>query len=208
MSQCAGQIGPVAERDLPRVADVLARAFRDNPLNAAVVDYADPARRLRSNLHGMRPALPVARAQGQLLGIWASEGAAKGELSGALVGALPGGYPLAAAPLGARLRCLLGQGWRVARRWSEAFQLLDALHPTEPHAYLGTLGVAPECQRRGFGRALLAHWLAQVDRIAAPAYLETDRREHVRFYARQGFEVVGETLIFGALIWRMQRPPV
>jgi hypothetical protein len=28
----------------------------------------------------------------------------------------------------------------------------------------------------------------------------------VRFYARHGFEVVGETPIFGTPIWRMQRP--
>ena len=46
---------------------MLARAFRDNPLNRAVIRSGDPSTRLRSNLHGMRSLLPAAAANGQIL---------------------------------------------------------------------------------------------------------------------------------------------
>jgi GNAT superfamily N-acetyltransferase len=41
------------------VASLLARAFRDNPLNVAVIG-GTAERRLRVNLHGMRALLPTA----------------------------------------------------------------------------------------------------------------------------------------------------
>jgi len=195
-------LGPVGVSELPSALDLLARAFRDNPLNAAVIDDPAPERRLRCNLHGMRAMLPVARAQGQLLGLRCD-----GRLAAALVGAPPGGHPLPPGALGARLRCLLGQGWRVAHRWGEVFEALTALHPSEPHAYLGTLGVDPELQGRGLGRALLSGWLLRLDaQEPAPVYLETDRSEFIPFYERAGFGVVAETELFGARIWCMWRP--
>ena len=41
---------------------LLARAFRDNPLNVAVIGCDDPARRLLVNAHGLRGLLPMARS--------------------------------------------------------------------------------------------------------------------------------------------------
>ena len=87
------------------------------------------------------------------------------------------------------------------------FDALNALHPAEPHSYLGTLGVAPRLQGRGVGTALLRHWLARVDRDPSAVYLETDRPEYVGFYERAGFEVLGETEVVGVPIWRLLRPP-
>ena len=63
-------------------------------------------------------------------------------------------------------------------------------------------------QQQGHGRTLLADWLAEVDRDATAAYLETDRPENVAFYTRAGFAAVGETRIFAVPVWRMLRPPV
>jgi len=180
---------------------VLARAFRDNPLNVAVIRSDDPTFRIRCNFHGMQALLPVARAHGQVLVAYL-----EGMVAGALVATHPYGYPLPAPPLASRIRCVWGQGWRVARRWARVFEALDALHPLEPLGYLGTLGVEPSLQGRGIGTALLAHWLAGLDREATGAYLETDRRENVAFYTRSGFRVLGETEVLGARIWRMRRP--
>ncbi len=180
---------------------MLARAFRDNPLNVAVIQSDDPAFRIRCNYHGMRALLPVAQACGQVLAA-----RLEGRLAGALVAANPCGYPLPAPPWAARFRCLWGRGWRVARRWARVFEWLDALHPQEPLGYLGTLGVDPSLQGRGVGRALLGRWLAGLDREATGAYLETDRCENVAFYERSGFRVLGETQVLGARIWRMRRP--
>jgi GNAT superfamily N-acetyltransferase len=187
-----------AERE-PAVK-VLTRAFRDNPLNVAVIGE-DPERRLRANEHGLRSLLPVAHAHGGVRVLRAG-----GELAAVLIAVAPGQHPLPPAALPARLRCLFGQGLRVARRWAEVFEKLSPLHPAAPHWYLGTLGVEPGLQGRGIGRALLADWLAEVDRQPSCAYLETDRPENVVFYQRAGFVSLGETRIFSVPVWRMQRP--
>ena len=195
-------IGPPADAELAPTARVLARAFRDNPLNHAVICSDDSDRRLRSNLHGMRALLPVAVRHGRVL-----VASSKGVVTAALVASPPGALPLPPPAAVPRLRCWLGQGWRVARRWGDVFEALEALHPLDSHWYLGTLGVDPPLQGRGVGMALLERWLVGVDDDAASAYLETDTAGNVSFYQRAGFAVEGETLILGVRIWLMRRPP-
>lgn len=196
----ATQVSPLREADLMPAVALLAGAFRDNPLNRAVIRSDDPDRRLRSNLHGMRGLLPVARDHGCVLGARSD-----GRLVGVLVSSPPGCFPLPAPGLVQRLRCLIGQGWNVTQRWGEVYEALELLHPLEPHWYLGTLGVEPSQQRRGVGAALVARWVIEVDREGLPAYLETDRERNVDFYGRAGFEVAGETQVLGVPIWRMTR---
>jgi ribosomal protein S18 acetylase RimI-like enzyme len=102
---------------------------------------------------------------------------------------------------------LLRQGWSIARRWEVVFETLAALHPVEPHCYLGVLGVDRSAQRRGVGTALLSHWLEGVDRDPIPAYLETDSEANIQFYERVGFAPVGETSVLGVPAWLLKRPP-
>ena len=194
-------VAPLAAGDRDRAAHVLARAFRDNPLNVAVIGDAAPERRVRANLHSIRALLPVACCHGRVLGAQRD-----GRLAGVLIATLPNLHPLPPPSLGASLRSLVGQGLRVSRRWREVFDTLSALHPVAPHHYLGTLGVDPPLQRRGLGSALLAAWLAEVDRDRCCAYLETDLPENVAFYESAGFDVEGEVAILGARVWRMRRP--
>jgi len=130
-----------------------------------------------------------------------------GEVAGGLVASPPGRFPLPPPPLRVRLGLLMRQGWSVARRWEVVFEVLDALHPPEPHWYLAVLGVDCSAQRRGIGAALLSHWLADVDRDPIPAYLETDSEANIRFYERAGFALVGETSVLGVRAWLMKRPP-
>jgi ribosomal protein S18 acetylase RimI-like enzyme len=87
------------------------------------------------------------------------------------------------------------------------FEALGALHPVEPHWYLGTLGVVAPARRRGMGAALLSRWLDGVDRDGVPAYLETDSERNIRFYERAGFSVEGEASVLGVRTWRMKRAP-
>jgi ribosomal protein S18 acetylase RimI-like enzyme len=194
----AAPIARASAADLPAAAETLARAFRDNALNVAVIG-GDPERRLQSNRHGCRALLPVAHVHGE---VWVARSG--GELAGALIGVPPFGWPLPPPAAVARLRCLLGQGWRVARRWGEAYEALEAVHPPEPHWYLASLGVLPGRQGGGLGAALLAAWLAGAD--SHDAYLETDRPRNVDFYRRHGFAVVRELSVRGIPIWCMRRP--
>lgn len=193
-------VEPLRRGDLSEAGDLLARAFRDNPLNRAVIGKST-RRRLRANLHGMRAHLPQAERHGLLLG-----GRVEGRLVGALSSTPPGAYPLPAPGLALRLRCLLGQGVGVARRWARVYEALQELHPVDRHWYLGTLGVDPALWGRGFGTHLLSGWLQLVDADGKPAYLETDAASNLRFYRRAGFEVAEEICVLGVRIWTMRRP--
>ena len=62
--------------------------------------------------------------------------------------------------------------------------------PTEPHLYLGILGVAPDRQSRGLGADLLAPVLADCDRSGLLAHLESSNVANLAFYERHGFESV------------------
>ena len=191
-------IARASAADLPAAVETLARAFRDNALNVAVIG-GSPERRLRSNRHGCRVMLPVAHAHGE---VWVARSGR--EVAGALVAVPPLCWPLPPPAAIARLLCLLGQGWQVARRWGEAYEALEAVHPQEPHWYLASLGVRPGQQGRGLGSALLARWLAGAE--AHDAYLETDLPRNVDFYRRRGFEVVRELSVQGIPVWCMRRP--
>ena len=190
----------LAPDSLPQAVDVLARAFRDNPLNTAVLESRSPDSRERCNAHGMHALLPVARKHGLALAARAG-----GRVVGVLISAPPNAYPLPVPSGLSRLRILFGQGFRVAQRWGQVFDALDGHHPRDRHWYLATLGVAPEHQGRGVGTALLERWLGRVDADRVPSYLETDRAENVPFYERAGFDVTGDSQVFGVRVRRMRR---
>ena len=72
------------------------------------------------------------------------------------------------------------------------------------HLYLGNLALLPEFQRRGVGAAVLRHVLGRGNAQGLPVRLQVLRSNPARnFYARQGFELVGET----ATHWLMARAP-
>ena len=191
--------GPLAARQQEEAAAVLARAFRDNPLNVTVLG-PDPARRLRANHAAMTELVPIARRVGLVLGA-----PAQGTCAGVLLAAPPLTYPFPPPGLGAWLRGWFIQGPRARRRWSEVFHHLDALHPDTPHWYVAALGVDPPRQRAGLGRALLAALCARADADGVFCYLETDRPENVTFYQSAGFAVAGESRCLGVRIWHMRR---
>jgi len=129
-----------------------------------------------------------------------------GRLAGVLVAAPPGAYPFPPPPLRAQLRIVLGQGFSAAGRWRAVFDALDAVHPVVPHWYLATLGVDVACQGRGLGRALLAHWLREVDASGIPTYLETDLPRNTAFYEGAGFHLLRQIHVLETPVWLLQRP--
>jgi GNAT superfamily N-acetyltransferase len=72
-----------------------------------------------------------------------------------------------------------------------------------------TLPFQSHYQNQGIGSTLMAPVLAEADRENMPCYLETSTAAAVRFYQKQGFEVV-ETISFAKKdiqIWAMKREP-
>ena len=180
---------------------MLARAFRDNPLNRAVVGGSE-RRRVRANRAGVSAYLPAALARARVTAL--RQG---GALAGVLVATPPSRWPLPPPGAAGFLGLLLGQGFRVARRWGEVSRELARHHPRGPLWYLATLGVEPECWGHGVGQALLTDFVAQVDADGCGAYLETDRRELAGFYGRAGFRVEQEIEVFGVPVLLMERRP-
>jgi GNAT superfamily N-acetyltransferase len=101
---------------------------------------------------------------------------------------------LAAGP-GTTIRALRGQA------------TLEAGHPKEPHAFVSMLGVHPDNQRSGAGRALLGRVLAEADEREVPVYLDTANPDNLPYYRSFGFELTGQgDLPRGATIWYLLRP--
>ena len=80
-------------------------------------------------------------------------------------------------------------------------------HTPFPHWYLQLLGVEPECQRLGFGLALLRPMLDRLDKDKAASCLNTMNGDNVAFYERFGFKVVAESNVpkTNIGIWLMMR---
>jgi len=109
-----------------------------------------------------------------------------------------------------QVRAILGSFGpsRVVRAVRTQIQL-SKLHPSEPHWYLGYLGVRGSRQGQGLGGALLDEVLARADDARSPAYLESSNTRNLTLYRRRGFEIVEEIRLLGdgPSVWRMWRSP-
>jgi len=190
-----------SQRDLDRLAGVLARAFREDPFHRWLLPEEDLWRRQSPRL--WRALLRARRRHG---GVLTSEGGEAVAVWGAPtqrrgVGLDELGFALRGAwILGRRLPRLLPGMAAVAAR-----------HPREPHWYLEVLGTDPPHRGRGLGVSLLAPVLARCDRAQLPAYLEASRPENVPYYERLGFAVCGEVDVPRGprihLMWRVPQSP-
>lgn len=80
--------------------------------------------------------------------------------------------------------------------------------PTEPHHYLGVLGVDPAAQGLGVGKSLLLAFcdLADGDPASTGVYLETGSPASLEFYRRNGFHTLGSGVMGDATMWCVFRP--
>jgi len=79
------------------------------------------------------------------------------------------------------------------------------LNPRTPHWHLGPLAVDPSWQRQGIADNYYSTPLIRPTRPSKmpPLYLETDKKENVRYYKRFGFYTVGTPMILGTQSWLM-----
>lgn len=101
---------------------------------------------------------------------------------------------------------VFGSGAAKARGLQE---LMNRVHPEEPHWYLAAIGSDPNVRGQGFGQVLMRSRLDRVDAEHAPAYLESTKSENVPYYQRFGFDVTGEIVLpdGGPSLWPMWREP-
>lgn len=111
-----------------------------------------------------------------------------GEVQGAALWTPPGAWKLG---LLEQLRMapsmISAFGWSRLGRALDSMRVVERHHPKEPHFYLQSLGVDPEHQGRGLGKALMAPVLAHCDEHRVPAFLETAQERNLPLYRSRGF---------------------
>lgn len=195
----AAAVRPATPDDHPALADVLARAFHDDP----VTSWFFPRERSRDRWAARFFGWEMRRLAPQDVTYTTADRA------GAAVWALPGRWrerPVQSARL--VMGVLPGVGPLRARHCLRGIGQVEAVHPEHPHLYLAVLGVEPGRQGEGLGSRLLEPGLTLCDAEGLPAYLETATERTVAFYARHGFRVTGELdLSGGPHLWLMWRDP-
>jgi len=172
-------IRTVGTESITALAAITADAFRDDPFNLWLFGSSEPMQRTFANL---------ARS------IYAPHGFCQilsedGEGLAATMWLLPGDKP--DGPPTAMLKTYWGlfasAGWSALMRGKAAGDAMARHHPTEPHAYLFTVGVASAGRGRGLGRRLIDPVLDACDATGTMAYLENSNPANRHFYASLGF---------------------
>ncbi|MBJ7331634.1 MAG: GNAT family N-acetyltransferase [Solirubrobacteraceae bacterium] len=182
----------------PELAQVLARAFFDDPVFAWCFPHASSrlarSERLFAGMFLKRLALPQDETYTTHAG------------SGAALWMPPDTWDLGPV-MQLRLLPLLLRLWgRDLPRVMRGLDVMDQHHPHAPHWYLPILGVDPSRQGEGIGSSLLAPILHRCDVTGMPAYLEATSERNRALYERHGFEVTEEiALPDGPPLWLMWR---
>lgn len=191
---------------IDRYADVLARAFEDDPGAVWLLpDDGTRRQRLREKFRGtLRRGLRfgvVETAVHEPLGaaVWISIEEASSTR-----------FPVSLRR--SYFSLVLDLGISAFVRFAAMNSYLDRYHRRDApgqHWYLAVVGVDPEGQSRGVGSELIRPMLSRADRERFVCYLETTRERNVPFYEKHGFAVVrhGNLPLGGPPFWTMLRHP-
>lgn len=192
------EILPAGPDRIDRLAETYARAFLDDPIvRWPLPDAPDVEDRIRQvfasiylGIAGDGMIWEAGDADG--FAVWIPAGAAEDmfESDAAAQRSL--------APL------TDDDGERYAVLWG----WIEARVPTDVW-YLDAIGVEPERQGIGVGRALIRHGLDAARAAGVDAFLETGTERNVPYYERFGFRVVeeGEPAPGGPHVWFMRTGP-
>jgi GNAT superfamily N-acetyltransferase len=176
-------VRPATAADVRPLAEVLARAFEDDP--PFVWMLPDARTRVARNRRFFSTVLGT-----EALALGAVEVAC---LDGVIVGGTIW-YPPGRWSAAIGLRTALGFVRAFGRQLGRASALSTAMaraHPHQPHWYLYVIGVDPARQGTGVAGALLRSRLSRCDQSGEPAYLESSKLANVPLYQHFGFEPTG-----------------
>jgi GNAT superfamily N-acetyltransferase len=186
--------------DVPRLADVLADAFINDPMFTWML----PGRllikpRLRAlftaemECYGLRQGI-----------VWTTL-----DYDGAVVELPPGAWKMPTSMTGKEaLKWLRAFGMRLTLA-GRVVRTMEERHPREPHFYVRTVGVRTAVQGNGVGSALMQPTLQRADAAGLPAYIEASSQRSAALYERLGFVHMGAFDLpdGGPPVWPMRRAP-
>ena len=93
------------------------------------------------------------------------------------------------------------------QRFIRIGQAMPANWPRTPHVYLSVLAVSPDFQGRGHGAYLLDRiWeISKHNASSQGVCLDTQNRDNLAYYKRQGFVVIGECQVDELHSWCLYR---
>ena len=194
---------PISIQSYRQAAQVLGRAFVDDPVSVAIYRNFSAERRERALTTDFTAEVLLCVRKGSPIQVNAD-----GKLLAAAVIYPPGTYPLPSYDSWMLLiKSILGNGLYDIRRWMKWLNEVDKNHPTEAHYYLEYLGVEPGYQGMGFGSLLLRALITKAEQAGAGCYLENANPRNISFYQQAGFQIIREMEIIGLPTWLMWRPP-
>lgn len=99
-------------------------------------------------------------------------------------------------------------GEQALARFGRFRDLTTAHKPAEPHLYLVAIGVLPEAQGQGFGRALLdhVHEMSAAHPASTGVALDTETPANVPLYEHCGYSVTAQGQLGDVPVWCLFRP--
>lgn len=197
------EVLPTTRQSYRQAAQVLGRAFVDDPVSVAVYRNFSSDRRVSALTVDFTAELLLCVRKGYPLQVNGD-----GKVIAAAVIYPPGTYPLSVSDQWMLLiKSILGNGYYDIRGWMRWLEEVDKVHPDEPHYYLEYLGVEPEQQGKALGSTILQHLIKKADEEHVGCYLENANSRNNLFYQRFGFQVISEKEIIGIPSWFLWRPP-
>jgi GNAT superfamily N-acetyltransferase len=191
------QVRRAIPNDIPRLAEMLARAFHGDP----VIRWMFPDDKHWGGAVQRYFAIRIRQLIGQ------GETYTTSDITGAALWAKPMSWRLGLREQLQFMPLIPPLGPRFPRSL-HGLSLVQRHHPHGPHYYLSVLGTDPTRQNEGIGSVLMAPVLQSCDANGIPAYLENSNERNTAFYTQHGFRMTNELrLPDGPPVWLMWRDP-